>query len=257
MAYRGIQERNQPHFRATTSVNIQSAREAINAHCETMETDESIWYRIYNPAIRIKIRQFLFKSMHGTQKIGDFWTHVRGYEERATCNTCQCTESMEHILTTCQEPARGIIWNLAENLWPHEDKPWPVINLGTILGCGSLQTHLDNDQANQAGNGTPHRSHTGETRLLKILVSESAYLIWTLRCERVIQVKRLNENEIIAKWHYAINKRLTDDKLIATQIKRSEYAIRQVKNTWEDALRKQREIPNTWVHHDEVLVGRR
>ena len=38
------------------------------------------------------------------------------------------------------------------------------------------------------------RPDTGLSRLFKILISESAYLIWLLRNERVIQ----NENEKIA-----------------------------------------------------------
>ena len=82
-------------------------------------------------------------------------------------------------------------------------------------------------------------------RLLQILISELAYLIWTTRCERVIQNKTLSENEIKARWHHTINRRLTDDRIIAIKIKRSSYAIGQLKKTWEIALRKHRELPET------------
>jgi hypothetical protein len=66
------------------------------------ETDETIWNSLKSTTIRLKIRQFLFKATHGTQKIGHYWTHINGYEERQTCLTCGTTESMEHILIHCQ-----------------------------------------------------------------------------------------------------------------------------------------------------------
>jgi hypothetical protein len=40
-----------------------------------------------------------------------------------------------------------------------------------------------------------------------------------LRCERVIQEKTHNAREITARWIKNINKRLTEDRIIATVIK--------------------------------------
>ncbi len=45
---------------------------------------------------------------------------------------------MEHILTGCTAGAAIKIWTLAEESWPHELPQWPDINLGVILGCGTL-----------------------------------------------------------------------------------------------------------------------
>ena len=56
---------------------------------------------------------------------------------------CHVPESMEHILISCSERAVSLIWQLAKDLWPHEDIPWPEPNLGIILGCGSI-TELPN-----------------------------------------------------------------------------------------------------------------
>jgi len=39
-------------------------------------------------------------------------------------------------------------------------------------------------------------THQGQTRLFQIILSESTYLIWVLRCERVIQEKQLSNGEI-------------------------------------------------------------
>jgi hypothetical protein len=54
-----------------------------------------------------------------------------------------------------------------------------------------------------------------------------------------------------------INKRLTEDKIIATRIKRNPKAIQQVKHTWEDVLKKGGDLPNEWIYIREVLVGMR
>ena len=255
IAYRGIQERKPPYPREIAMTNIQKARDAINDYCGNMETDESLWTGIYNPSINTRIRQFIYKSMHGTQKIGGFWRHIQGYEEREMCQTCQVTETMEHILIDCQEPTARIIWNLAKEFWPHTTIPWPNINFGLILGCGSVSTHQENDQAQPPQNNETHQTSIGK-RLLQILISESAHLIWVLRCERVIQGKNLTANEITARWQRVMNKRLTEDKTIATLIKRDQYTIQRTRSTWEKALMKQGEIPEAWIYHDEVLVGR-
>jgi len=93
--------------------------------------------------------------------------------------------------------------------------------------------------------------------LLQILISESAYLIWILRCERVIQEHQPSENEIRARWLRAINTRLTNDKITATQIKREKEFTNLILNTWEQVLNKQQDLPNDWLFICEVLVGRR
>jgi hypothetical protein len=82
------------------------------------------------------------------------------------------------------------------------------------------------------------------------------YLVWTLRCEQVIQEKVLSDGEIRAQWHCTINKRLTIDKVSATKIQCSDKFMKLVKDTWEPALRKEEEIPENWLYCHEALVGR-
>ena len=52
------------------------------------------------------------------------------------------------------------------------------------------------------------------------LMTAPTYLIWVLRCERAIDNKTHTIAEIEKRWLHAINKRLIDDKIIATRIKR-------------------------------------
>jgi hypothetical protein len=113
------------------------------------------------------------------------------------------------------------------------------------------------DRGNAGSSPWLLRFVTGATRLLRILVSESAYLIWTLRCEHVIWEKTHSRLEIKKKWTQAINRRLTEDKIIATKVKRDIAHIRKGKNTWEAVLGKTEELPDGWIYLREVLVGTR
>ena len=184
-----------------------------------------------NPDIRIKIRQFLWKTMHGAQKIGKFWMHINGFEERQWCQTCHTTETMEHILIHCQESEVRIILDQAEELWPHTEIPWPEISLGIILGCGVItlaDAQNDNIPANHQRILIPKRA---VARLMRILILELAHLIWALRCERVVQGNTHTEREIRLKWTRAINKKLTKDRIITTKIKRDTAAKQLVTDT--------------------------
>ena len=160
---------------------------------------------------------------------------------------------MCHIQTRCR--STQIVWRLAKDLWPHRNIPWPEITLGTILGCGSINLQSDRPRGHH-----PRRqkktTHRGPTRLLQILISESAYLIWVLRCERVIQEKSLSEREIKMRWYRTINERLTIDKVTATKIKRNDNFTKLIEETWGPALSKEKDIPANWMHTSEVLVGR-
>ena len=85
---------------------------------------------------------------------------------------------------------------------------------------------------------------------------ELAYLIWVLRCRRVIQGKQHTKNEVEGRWLRAINERLTIDEITTTKIKRNKGFTKHVVDTWEQALKKKRELPINWINCSEVLVGR-
>jgi hypothetical protein len=165
---------------------------------------------------------------------------------------------MEHILTQCTATPTGTIWNLAQNTWPHNPNLWLEISIGIIMGCGSITPpKTPPEEANQTQNNVPK----GATRLLQILISKSAHLIWVLRCERVIQDRTQNRahttNEIHQRWLRSINARLTEDRITATRIKRDKQSFQKIRNTWEYVLKKQEDLPQDWITSHEVLVGRR
>jgi len=253
-AYRGILERKRPEARNTSKENLQLTHMAIKRITGELETNAAIWQGTRRKVIRLIIQQFFFKTIHRTHLIGKYWRNIEGYKEWETCASCNETESMSHIQTQCREKNIQIIWRLARNLWPHRNIPWPEITLGTILGCSRINLQSDRPR----GHNPQHQkkiTHQGLTRLLQTLLSESVYLIWVLRCERVIQEKPLSEGEIRTRWYHAINKRLTINKVTATIIKRNNNFTKLIKETWGPILSKEKETAN-WLQSSEVLVGR-
>ena len=134
IAYRGIRERAKKLERNTTQLNLEKIRGDLKDYTGEHVTDEGIWRSIRTKPIRLRVQQFFFKTIHGTQKIGRFWLNIEGYNHRAACNTCEDDETMNHILTECLHPTTRLIWSLAKTTWPHGDETWPEITLGTIIG---------------------------------------------------------------------------------------------------------------------------
>jgi hypothetical protein len=191
--------------------------------------------------------------------VGEYWTHINGHETRQTCATCETTESMTHILIHCREPPTNIIWSLARQTWPHAENQWPTPSLGIILGCGAIHLPAIEEQTDPPTQAPQHLPSKGTKRLLQILISESAHLIWVLRCERVIRERQHPPTEIRARWLQAINARLTEDKITATRIKRNKSFTSLITSTWEPLLSKDSDlpIPANWLTNREVLVGTR
>ena len=256
LAYRGIRERGKKDARTVTDANIEAARVAITAYTGLDETDRTIWRSTRKRTIRLRVQQFLFKAIHNTPMVGEVWLNIEGFQHQGSCTPCGTIENMNHILLSCAVGPVDIIWDMAKKLWPYNNIKWPEISLGTIFGCGCITTK----EENRAERNTRRRGSTlkqrGATRLLQITISEAAHLIWVLRCERVIQEKTHTQEETVARWYKAINRRLTDDKITATIIRKKDIPFTQlVEATWEDALRKISDLPDEWIIDREFLVG--
>jgi hypothetical protein len=143
-------------------------------------------------------------------------------DARQHCNVCGDTESMPHILTQCESAPVQLIWNACEELLaarPHQMTRY-------------LSRHhpgLRHDHCPPPQNDDTEHSQTARG-LLQILISESAHLIWVLRCERAMQNKSHTAQEARARWLRQINIRLTDDKIIPTKVKRDKASTRLVKD---------------------------
>ncbi|KIO07040.1 hypothetical protein M404DRAFT_137520 [Pisolithus tinctorius Marx 270] len=239
-----------PDVKRQTKVNLALTQHAVRCLWGNTPPEPQIWKSVRNKELPRNIRNFLWKSIHGCYKIGEYWLKIPLHEMRGTCLLCGETESMQHILTECtRSPFRAIIWHLAERLWSMRGSQWPLISFGTILGAGLADFRRDG------------RRQIGETRLFTILILESAHLIWKLRCDWVIN-KGTTESipthdEIHNKWVNAINLRLKFDRL-QTDIKRyGNKAIKQdtVLKTWRGTLLNETNLPDNWIWKSGVLVG--
>lgn len=164
--------------RRTTQINLGRARTFAEEICGKIPSEEALWRLIRHKDIGKKIQYFLWMTTHEAYKVGTYWDHIPDFERRGICNTCRTTESMEHILLECSCSGQKEVWEMAKKLWEKQKTKWVTPSLGTILACGT--TNLK---------GTNGKPKPGESRLYRILISESAYLIWKLRNERVINEK--------------------------------------------------------------------
>ncbi|KAJ3804367.1 hypothetical protein EV368DRAFT_51793, partial [Lentinula lateritia] len=161
--------------RRATKINLGQTQACAKEISGSIPTEKLIWKAIRHRDISKHIQYFLWMTMHEGYKIGEYWDKISNYEIRGRCNHCGVTETMEHILLECTCTGQEEIWELAEKLWSKQKTPWVKPNFGIIQGCG-LACFTDDEG----------KKVSGESRLYRILISESGHLIWKLQNERVI-----------------------------------------------------------------------
>ncbi|KAF9522430.1 hypothetical protein CPB83DRAFT_822857 [Crepidotus variabilis] len=254
-AYRAIREirMKEPRHkisieRPSTLRNMKTAMEGATSLTGRNLSDKQIWVSLAHKDFSKKIRNFMWTIMHDGYKIGHFWSHLAGYEERGICKSCHAEESIEHVLTKCNAPGQKEIWDLAGEIWEQRNTEWIRPGMGEILACGTTDL--------KDADGKPWK---GDSRLYRILISESAHLIWKLRNGRVINNEaNKSKREIENRWRAALNSRLRLDCLMVN----SKYGSRSnkaqvVKRTWLDSLQDKQSLPEDWIWRAGVLVGSR
>ena len=229
-------------------INLERARATLKDVIKKEISDTQLWLKCRHPDIRRPVQNFLYKAMHSAFRIGPFWENIPQHADRARCASCNTSpESMEHILIDCDNVAISTVWSLAKQTWPSTFGLWPEPQLGLILGCGSIALpHQDDDDSIK----------TGPSRLLRILISESAHLIWVLRCERTIQGLSHSTDSIKTRWYNKINDRLNLDRHIATTYNRKPITRQLVLATWQTTLLERFPfLEEDWITNHEVLVG--
>ncbi|KAJ7640931.1 hypothetical protein B0H17DRAFT_960186 [Mycena rosella] len=102
------------------------------------------------------------------------------------------------------------------------------------------------------------RHDAGATRLFRILISESAFLVWRLRNERVINKEiPTSARAIHNRWLKLINNRLGLDRAMTNEHKYGKKAVKKnlVLKTWRKVLKNEDDLPKDWTRETEVLVG--
>lgn len=250
LIYKGIQQKAQLISRSSTVINLDITRHAVQKITGHQPTDATIWLSIRSKDITRLIRVFLWKVLHNTYKCGEYWLQIPGFEHRSKCPECGVEDSMTHILMECDAPGQKEVWVLAREIWKAKHLPWPRVNsLGVITGCGMSKF------LSKTG-----KHKLGAERFYRILMTESAYLIWKIRCERVLERSNRDQwhsaQEIKNRWHDVMNKRLTLDQAMTNRrYETKAIAVKLVLGTWSGALQNESSLPENWINHSGVLVG--
>ncbi|KAH7909128.1 ribonuclease H-like protein, partial [Hygrophoropsis aurantiaca] len=257
LAYEAIGHISSNKPRRQTIINLDITRYAIEELTGSVETDASLWKACRHEDLTQPVKQFLYKSLHGAFKIGEFWNGIPNYEQRSRCPICtEETESMEHILTECEKSHQNLLWSLAKGIWPDSKYQWPEIKIGTILGCGAISLQSEeNSDSSENEKTKPSAETTGKSRLLRILISETAHLIWTTRCSHAIGGIELSVDKITTRWYTAIEKRLITDRLhLRKQRSPRKKDIKKVLHTWSGTLCDENSLPYDWVEQHEAAT---
>jgi ribonuclease HI len=228
--------------RRATTANMALAKGAAadaNGHSPPAH---KIWRSTFDKDISRSIRFFMWMLVHNGYKVGKFWDNVPNCRQRGECVLCGVHESMDHILTKCKEPGQKEVWDLVSKMWRMRTGNDLRPTIGQTM-VGGITTWGD----------------PGTTRLYKILITESAHLIWKLRNERVIQqTGSAPLAKIQNRWLKTINTRLAIDCAMTDKFKYEKKAlsISFVKRTWKKTLKDEHTLAKDWPRTGiGVLVG--
>jgi len=176
--------------------NIKDTQEAMEDTFGHRPTDRKIWKSIQDPGIRRNIQDFQWKLMHNRLRVGAYWKNIPGFEERVSCTQCGAEETMDHILFACPVPGRERLWKMAEELWERsntekekEKVPWIVPSTALLRGIGSAKKDAT-------------------TSKYKMILTETAWILWKARNERTIGEKEIEAITLRTRWVTEINKRI-------------------------------------------------
>ncbi|EJD39619.1 hypothetical protein AURDEDRAFT_20640, partial [Auricularia subglabra TFB-10046 SS5] len=170
-AYRILRDMKPPERRQGTSLNIGRIRAAVGEATGHWPSEQELWATTRMKDLHKPVREFIWRTMHNMQCIGNYWRNIPHREMLSECPLhweqvlCESLKSMDHILFECTAPGQEVIWREVRDLWSRTGLQWPGVNFGTTFGCGKMMV------CNQDGRVLP-----GLSRLFWILTSEAAFL---------------------------------------------------------------------------------
>ncbi|RPD57418.1 hypothetical protein L226DRAFT_547078 [Lentinus tigrinus ALCF2SS1-7] len=251
-AYRAIRIRKERNLkpRKRTKVNTHKTLQEIQAAFGVSLAEAQLWKSLRSKNVSRECRQFMWMTLHDGYMVGDKWLRPKMSDElraRAPCERCGVTETMEHILFDCVAVGRGTVWELAEETWSLTGLPWREPKWGTALGAACAV--FENDDGVRKG---------AAEALWTILMTESLYMIWKLRCERVIQNEKREFTipEVAKRWYAALDRRVDlDRRSCAGYWGKCALKAGTIACIWEPVLQARGELPRNWVTDSGVLVG--
>ncbi|EJD51466.1 hypothetical protein AURDEDRAFT_24257, partial [Auricularia subglabra TFB-10046 SS5] len=136
------------------------------------------------------------------------------------------------------------------DLWTRTGRSWIPLSIGIIMGCGAAAFKRRRKKVDE-----------GASRLFRIIISEAARLIWTLRCKRRMEHAdapgwQHPSAYIESQWYRIIDERLTTDRLLTNRHIYGKRARNKqlVLATWRGTF-DQSSFPDDWIDSPGVLVG--
>jgi ribonuclease HI len=89
-------------------------------------------------------------------------------------------------------------------------------------------------------------------------VTESAFLIWKIRCDRLMSRTSIHsDSEIHNRRIACINNRLKLDRQLTdtSRYRNRALNIKTVLKTWDGVLMDNQNLPDNWIWQSGVLVG--
>ncbi|KAJ7172888.1 hypothetical protein C8R43DRAFT_821436, partial [Mycena crocata] len=120
---------------------------------------------------------------------------------------------------------------------------------GAAMGC-ALATFKNDD-----GKIEPETA-----RIYRMIMSESIWAIWKMRCDRVIKFdgEAFSALEVHNRWVSRMNEKLSIDRALTNKVKfGKQYSVspQLVLDTWRGFLYEEDKLPERWLGAPEVLVG--
>ncbi|KAI1783861.1 hypothetical protein LXA43DRAFT_838491, partial [Ganoderma leucocontextum] len=253
LLYQGVRTYNQKDSSRRRTENV------VGRVCDTFKADlrreltpEALWIGLKRKEVGRRPREFLWKGLHDALRVGQYWENIPTLSHRATCSHCGSTETLEHILVQCSARNVNTIWGLLRALATRKGLHLPRLTYGTILAGHAFTAE-----------GLMAKPPKGTDRLMRIALTESAHLIWKLRCERVIgrgggPDSDHTAREVEASWYAAMNKRLRLDKAQTSRCFGNKALDRtRVEQTWAGVVAKDGDmVEGHWIAITGVLVGK-
>ncbi|KAJ6507061.1 hypothetical protein C8R45DRAFT_1176752, partial [Mycena sanguinolenta] len=231
-------------LRKSPFVNLDRIRCAVGEISNYTPSDRMIWKSVRSTTLQRLTREFYWKCIHNTFRVGDFWLHIDPLSIRAECQTCRVPDSLDHIALECNSRSK-----ISMGFNPTALVTEILLMANFELGCNLVTFR------SEKGIILPEKA-----RLFAILVSTGWHLIWQLRRERVIEnPDRIHsESEIHNRWLKTLNRTLVRDRLLTNKIKFGSLAFNRqlVLSRWSGILANEDSLPEDWIH-EGVLVGMR
>ncbi|KAJ7081659.1 hypothetical protein C8R44DRAFT_652970 [Mycena epipterygia] len=95
----------------STFINLDHIR------CSVEEISKYLEIYPISETLQCLSREFLWKRLNNTFRVGDFWSHIDTQDMKGYCRVCNVPERLEHIALECDMHGEKLIWNITQQLW--------------------------------------------------------------------------------------------------------------------------------------------